>query len=117
MPLATPVTDGHRTVEVVKTEEKGSDVNLAVHLLNDRWLNLCDCAVVVSNDSDLAEVLRLVKHHHGKRIGLLTPSNSRPSRQLLGHADFACRIRGTVLQNSQLPNPIPGRNIRKPASW
>lgn len=32
-------------VEVVKTEEKGSDVNLAVHLLNDAWLDVYDCAV------------------------------------------------------------------------
>ena len=28
-----------RTVEVIRTEEKGSDVNLAVHLLNDGWLD------------------------------------------------------------------------------
>jgi len=47
-------------VKIVKTEEKGSDVNLAVHLLNDAWLNLYDCAVVISNDSDLAESCRLV---------------------------------------------------------
>src|SRR5690606_39894528 len=31
MPLANPV-NGPRTVEVIKSEEKGSDVNLAVHL-------------------------------------------------------------------------------------
>ena len=48
-------------VNVIKTEEKGSDVNLSLHLLNDAWLDLYDCAVVVSNDSDLAESLRLVK--------------------------------------------------------
>ena len=38
MPLATP-TARRRTVEVIKTEEKASDVNLAVHLLNDAWLD------------------------------------------------------------------------------
>ena len=32
-------------VPVIKTEEKGSDVNLAVHLLNDAWLDEYDCAV------------------------------------------------------------------------
>jgi uncharacterized LabA/DUF88 family protein len=51
-------------VKVFKTEEKGSDVNLALHLLNDAWLDEYDCAVVVSNDSDLAESLRLVKSQH-----------------------------------------------------
>ncbi len=49
-------------VKVYKTEEKGSDVNLAVHLLNDGWLNSYDCAIVVSNDSDLSEAMRLVKN-------------------------------------------------------
>ena len=28
--------------QVIKTEENGSDVNLAVHLLNDAWLNEYD---------------------------------------------------------------------------
>ena len=40
---------------MIRTEEKGSDVNLAVHLLNDGWMNACDCAVVFTNDSDIAE--------------------------------------------------------------
>ena len=72
MPLARPAGN-RRSAEVVRTEEKGSDVNLAVHLLNDGWLDVYDCAVVVSNDSDLAEAMRLVNHQHGKRIGLITP--------------------------------------------
>lgn len=33
-PLAKP-TDKNRSVKIIKTEEKGSDVNIAVHLLND----------------------------------------------------------------------------------
>ena len=75
-------------MEVIKTEEKGSDVNLAVHLLNDAWLDRYECAVVVSNDSDLAEATRLVKEHTGKALGLITPGDSNASRQLLKHADF-----------------------------
>ena len=43
-PLAQPAGN-RRTVEIIKTEEKGSDVNLAVHLLNDGWLNAYDCGV------------------------------------------------------------------------
>ena len=115
-PLAQPVGN-MRTATVIKTEEKGSDVNLAVHLLNDGWLDAYDCAVVVSNDSDIAEAMRLVRQQHGKRIGLVTPGNRGASRQLLAHADFARRIRTGGLQQSQLPDPIPGTNIRKPAKW
>ncbi len=116
MPLTRPAGN-RRTIEVVRTEEKGSDVNLAVHLLNDGWLDLYDCAVVVSNDSDIAEAMRLARQHHGKRIGLVTPGTRAPSRQLLVHADFARRIRANAPGHSQLPAPIPGTKNHKPGNW
>jgi uncharacterized LabA/DUF88 family protein len=92
-------------------------VNLAVHLLNDAWLDEYDCAVVVSNDSDLAESMCLVKSR-GKMLGLITPGKRRTSRQLKSYATFIKSIRtGTVLGASQLPNPIPGTRIHKPTLW
>ena len=115
-PLARPV-GSRRVAEVIKTEEKGSDVNLAVHLLNDGWLDEYDCAVVVTNDSDIAEAMRLVRQHHGKRIGLLTPGPRGPSHRLMAHADFSRHVRPDALRRSQLPDRIPGTNIRKPARW
>lgn len=107
------------TVSVWKNEEKGSDVNLALHVLNDAWQDAYDCAVIVSNDSDLAESLRLVKAQHKKLIGLVTPGapQRKTSRQLRQHADFVRPIRTWMLKASQLPNPIPGSTIRKPATW
>ena len=115
-PLARPAGN-QRTAEVIRTEEKGSDVNLAVHLLNDGWLDAYDCGVVVSNDSDIAEAMRLVRQHHGKRIGLVTPGTGRPSRQLLAHANFSRHVRANGLRLSQLPDSVPGTNIRKPVAW
>ena len=115
-PLAQPVGN-RRTADVLRTEEKGSDVNLAVHLLNDGWLDAYDCAVVVTNDSDIAEAMRLVKLHRRKRIGLVTPGTGRPSRQLMAHADFSRHIRPNALMRSQLPDPIPDTNISKPPRW
>lgn len=107
------------TVPVWKNEEKGSDVNLALHLLNDAWRDAYDCAVVVSNDSDLAEALRLVKMQHKKVIGLITPGAPlrRTSRELQQYADFTRPIRGAALQACQLPTPIPHTTITKPATW
>jgi uncharacterized LabA/DUF88 family protein len=121
-PLAYPIdqnTFGKKIkfVNVIKTEEKGSDVNIAVHLLNDAWLDQYDCAVIVSNDSDLAESLRLVKEQHKKKIGLITPGKTHPSIELLKYADFTKRIRKGVLSASQLPDPIPGTKIHKPKVW
>ena len=115
-PLAKP-EGNKRFVRIIKTEEKGSDVNLAIHVLNDAWLDLYDCAVIVSNDSDLAESLKLVKEQHNKVIGLITPGKGHPSRELLRYADFTKRIRKGVLAISQLPDPIPGTTISKPKVW
>ena len=108
------------TWEVWKTEEKGSDVNMALHILNDAWLDAYDCAVVVSNDSDLCEALSLVKKHHkNKIVGLVTPGapERKTSRQLAEHVDFQRPIRTSAVEASQLPSPIPGTTITKPLSW
>ncbi|MCL2335860.1 MAG: NYN domain-containing protein [Firmicutes bacterium] len=113
-----PPTQPPTFVNVIKTEEKGSDVNLAVHLLNDAWKDVYDCAVIISNDSDFAEALRLVKEQNGKKIGIISPViKGHPSHELIKYADFVRRIRKGALAASQLPSPIPGTNIHKPANW
>lgn len=103
--------------EIIKTEEKGSDVNLAVHLLNDAWLKKYDCAIVLSNDSDLKEAITLVKEHHKKLIGLVLPPNCFPSKELMEAAHFVKQIRNSSLAASQLPDAITGTNIHKPEGW
>ena len=45
-----------------KTEEKGSDVNLASHLLRDAFSKKFEVAVLITNDSDLAEPVWIVAH-------------------------------------------------------
>lgn len=115
-PLAFP-TETKKFEKIVKTEEKGSDVNLSVHLLNDAWLKKYDCAVIVSNDSDLSEAIRLVKVDHGKTIGLILPENCFSSKKLLNYADFIRRIRKGPLADSQLPSNIPGTNLQEPNKW
>lgn len=109
-------TDPLQFARVIKTEEKGSDVNLAVHLLNDAWMDLYDCAIIVSNDSDLAEALKIVKIQLKKMVGIISPVKN-PSRELMQYANFIKVIRKGVLAVSQLPNQIPGTNIYKPPTW
>ncbi len=62
-----------KTVEVIKTEEKGSDVNLAVHLIHDAYQNRYESAVIVSGDSDLVTAVQIVKNELGKPVGVLNP--------------------------------------------
>ncbi len=60
-------------VWVDKTEEKGSDVNIAAHMVRDACLKRCDVAVLVTNDSDLAEPVRIVRQELGLPVGILNP--------------------------------------------
>jgi uncharacterized LabA/DUF88 family protein len=107
-------------VQVLKSEEKGSDVNLSVHLVNDAWNNCYDCAVVCSNDGDMAEAMRIVKRERHKTVVLVVPGNPavRPaSAQLRRWASKTMHIPQAAIAASQLPNPIPGTSIHKPATW
>jgi uncharacterized LabA/DUF88 family protein len=106
-----------KTVEVYKVEEKGSDVNLAVHLVNDAWKDVYDCAIVISNDSDLAEAMKLVRVDCKKTVGLFTPWRRRASKQLMANSDFQRTIRKSTIVKSQLPSPIKDTKIYKPSSW
>ena len=101
---------------VLKREEKGSDVNLALHFLNDAWLNHYDCGVIISNDSDLAEAVRLVRMQTTKKIGIISPFPTT-SKELSNHSHFQRKIRENALTISQLPDQIPNTNIKKPDRW
>lgn len=104
------------TVYVVKTEEKGSDVNLASYLLADAFRNQFDVGLVLSNDTDLVEPIRMATQELGKRIGLVCPS-PKPARSLTRVATFLRHITAARLAAAQFPDPISGTNIRKPAIW
>jgi uncharacterized LabA/DUF88 family protein len=125
-PAPTKVLTWHR-------EEKRSDVNLAVHLLNDAWCNAYDCAALLSDDSDLAEPLSIVRGM-GKHVILLTPIHLRerprrtsngearvPARDLLQHAHGYRHLSVKHLAASQMPdivrNDRNGRYYKRPATW
>lgn len=104
------------TVFVVKTEEKGSDVNLATFLVRDAFKDEFDVAAVVSNDTDLVEPIRAVRQETGKPVGLICPAPS-PSQSLAAVASFCRHITPARLAAAQLPDPVPGTSIRKPITW
>lgn len=103
---------------VFKTEEKGSDVNLASHLLRDAYAGDCDCAVVVSNDSDLLTPLRMAKADASLVLGLIPP-RSNGSVELKRTADFQKTIRAHHLINAQFPHSFQDAvgTITKPSDW
>jgi uncharacterized LabA/DUF88 family protein len=116
--IAKPAPGGPRYCRVIKTEEKGSDVNLATHLLRDAFLDQLEVAVLVTNDSDLAEPVRIVRSELNKPVGILNP-HKRPSHELRKYATFIKPIRRGVLEASQFPPQLRDARglITKPAKW
>lgn len=117
--LANHVAGLSRMVDVEKTEEKGSDVNLAVHLVNDAWANQFDVALVISNDSDLAEAIKLARQR-GKPVGVANPiadTKVKMNFKLHEVCSFKRRIEEKHLKNSLLPDTIAGTTITKPMDW
>ncbi len=115
MPLAD---NPAQLVKVIKTEEKGSDVNIAAHLVNDGHRGRYDVAVLITNDSDLLEPLKIVRYELNLPAGILNPQR-RPSWVLKQHASFIKKIRPGVLRVSQFPTSLQDRKGRfhKPKSW
>jgi NYN domain len=114
-------------VKVVKNEEKGSDVNLATRLLIDAFDKAFDAAVIITNDSDLAEPIRQVRRKFGYRVMILH-SCSRPGRGPSIELRKAIGMRGgkpplviedAHLAASQFPPMLVDAHgtFHKPAAW
>jgi hypothetical protein len=118
MALVNPAPDGSRTVEVMKTEEKGSDVNLATYLLLDGFRGAYEAAAVISNDSDLKEPIAVVQSELRLPVGVVNPHPARHRSRALQPAFFR-QIREPVLRACQLPLVLTDAvgEIHKPKAW
>ncbi len=130
MPLAAPgggvLLDSAgkpQFVEVLREEEKGSDVNLAAHLMHDAHRGAFEVAVVITNDSDLATPIELVTRDLSLPVGVVNlhamNPRSRQSKQLRRAASFLKEVRPGGLRKCQLPPVLADRagTFGKRASW
>jgi NYN domain len=120
--LARPPRSGSPNRLVWNTEEKGSDVNLASHLLIDGFRARYDIAVVISNDSDLKTPVEFVRGDLGAPVGVLNPHKNRSwalSPRKLPAGSFYKPIRAAALAASQLPDTLKDADgtIHKPKGW
>lgn len=104
------------TIQVQKFEEKGSDVQLAVQLVKDAYLDLFDLAVVISNDSDLQPAVDIVIGLPLKEVMVVNPR--KKGRSLNGSSrNFLSR---GLLHSSQMAPVVvdrDGRPVTKPTTW
>lgn len=117
--VGAPVRDGRVIASVSRREEKGSDVNVASHLLIDALRGDIDCAVVISNDSDLKFPISFVRTL--VPVGLVNPSRKPTAGDLRGAPTDGVgghwwrKLVANDLFANQLPDPVGP--LPKPVGW
>jgi len=114
-----PVDAAVFMVSYASREEKGTDVNLAAHLLLDVLRGAVDGVLVISNDSDLRFPVEQARLH--VPVGIINPSHNylagdlrgRPADGVGGH--WWARLVAADLTSHQLPEPVG--SYRRPAGW
>ena len=106
-------------------EEKRTDVNIAVHMLDDVYQEAAEHLVLVSGDSDLVPPVRLIRHRFPLvKITVVVPARD-PNRatgavELRGEAHAAFVMPQHMLSRAQFPDRFispAGLLIEKPAAW
>lgn len=108
---------------VWKLEEKQSDVNLALQAYHDAITGAVDQVVIVTNDTDIAPALHMIRTHTSVKIGVVVPAKPKlrqPNTSLVELAHWTRRhINEHELASAQLPRVILGgkKPTTKPDSW
>jgi uncharacterized LabA/DUF88 family protein len=100
-------------------QEKRSDVSLATHLLTDTFEGRMSVALLMTNDSDFIEPVRVVRERFGVRLIVISPDD-RVSKRLAKAASFARPLDYGLLEKCQLPDIVvdsDGREIFRPPAW
>lgn len=117
--LGQPVRDARFLVKYLHMEEKGSDVNVATHLLTAVLGGEVDAVVVVSNDSDLALPIRLARVK--VPVAVINPQSGPTAGALRGErsegvgAHWWWRLHRATYRSCQLPDPAGGQT--RPQGW
>jgi NYN domain len=112
--------DGHTYMRHVhQAREKGTDVNLASHLVRDSLRGYADAYIVMTNDSDQVKPLEMLKNENVGILGVIVPAKF-PSKALMNlDLPVSKQIREGVLIASQFPEKLFDKKgqITKPKTW
>ena len=105
-------------------EEKETDVNIAIHILDQAYQDKFDRAVIISADSDFSPAIRLTKERFPeKQFRILTPVNRKHSWDLVnavGGKNNAKHIKKIHIERSLFPEKIilpSGKEILRPKEY
>jgi uncharacterized LabA/DUF88 family protein len=107
-------------------EEKRTDVNIALCMLDDAYRDRADRLILVSGDSDLVPAVERVKERFpDKRLTLYVPAPTRVhvragARELRSAVDKHRTLPMAAIRQAQFPPVVvddDGEKIAKPADW
>jgi uncharacterized LabA/DUF88 family protein len=105
-------------------EEKRTDVNIGITMLDDAYQDICDHLILFSGDSDLVPAVNMVRNRFpAKKITVYVPSTN-PIRGAAVELRLAASTHRDLpiylLSKAQFPDAVPdgtGGNINRPATW
>ncbi len=106
-------------VKYIHHEEKQTDVNICLKVLEDAIEDKFDTAVIVSGDTDFEPVVKSIKKHFPKkRIAFMLPMGAN-AKTIKNVADYCIKLKRIHIQKNQLPNIVetPTKSIEIPDDW
>jgi len=107
-----------------QSEEKRTDVNIAIHMLDDAYQDSCDRMILVTGDSDLVPAVSRVRHRFPKKKVIVYVPSREPVRGQATELRFAATHHKTLpnelLRRCHFPSTInapDGSVITKPPHW
>jgi uncharacterized LabA/DUF88 family protein len=101
-------------------EEKQTDVNIALFLLQMAIVGSYDKAIIISGDTDLFPAMKAVRSiFPGKEIGVVIPIG-KASEDFRKQADFHYKMREHHLAKSQFPDALVLADktvLNRPLNW
>ncbi len=88
-------------------EEKETDVNVALYVLNEAYRDTYDRAYIVSRDSDLKPAVQMVKMQFPeKEVYIVAPPHLGHSNDLIQVADGKRKIKKQQIEDSLFPSSV-----------
>ena len=89
-----------------KSEEKKTDVNISVRMLEDAYDDHFDTAIIISGDSDLASPVETIRRRYPQKRVLVAFPPKRRSHELRRVADATFEIFNRNIRTSHLPATV-----------
>jgi uncharacterized LabA/DUF88 family protein len=101
-------------------EEKLTDVNIAINMLDDAHHDRYDRAIIISGDTDiLPAIVKIRSEPYNKEVDVVIPIG-RKSDEMKQACDHAFKMTESQLHDCQMPAEVKrsdGTMLRRPSEW